>query len=107
MINYTSDDLIQALEKNCCQGEMQESITVRTNNVSIVIECIDGELLAQVYKISIQSINKEKLKEVLDKFWDEESNENMDNLCPDLSKQANRIKVSRERKLKLDELNNL
>ena len=40
MENFTSEDLIKALESKCNINNMGDNITVRKNNISIVIEYV-------------------------------------------------------------------
>jgi|GEM_PF-6507802 len=105
MTDFTSEDFIKALEKKCDINQMQGNITISTKSKSIVIECFNGVILGQVYYISQSNIDNNQLRALLKEIWDAQIVENLRTSYPAFTRDATKIKIKRERGLKIKNLN--
>lgn len=104
MKNYNLKDLLSVINNLCSDGRMNDNIMVRTNNQTIIIECNSGNIFGRVYKLSEENLDEKTLNERLNEIWDNQTKNNLDSDYPELSDNANRIRVSRERDENINEI---
>ncbi len=103
-MKYSIEDLYKVLSENCLNDMFDNNVIIRSNDEAIVLECINGQILGRIYKISETSLDKETINAKLKEIWNGETKQNIDQTYPQIAEVANRIRISRERNDLIDEL---
>jgi hypothetical protein len=103
-MKYNIEDFYKVLSENCLSDKFDNKVIIRSNDETIVLECINGQILGRIYKISETSLDKDAINEKLKEIWNDRTIQNINQTYPEIADVANRIRISRERNDILDEL---